>query len=160
MSFFFSHSRDFSISAIFFHTGRAILWAGRLQLLAGSLLCLPFWEMKNVAFDITLLAADDPLVAVGKLHQALQHALQEQDWEAVVGLDEALNQQVRRALAQGGDEAERQSLAALLQELQRVYGELLEQGERHRDDLARQLQQVRRNSSAANQYLASGQQRR
>ncbi len=113
-----------------------------------------------MAFDITLLAADDPLVAVGKLHQALQHALQEQDWEAVVGLDEALNQQVRRALAQGGDEAERQSLAALLQELQALYGELLAQGERHREDLARQLQQVRRNSSAANQYLASGQQRR
>ncbi len=113
-----------------------------------------------MAFDITLLADGDPLVAVVQLHQALQHALQEQDWEAVVGLDEALNQQVQRAIAQGGDEAERQSLAALLGELQTLYRELLEQGERHRGELAVQLQQVRRNSSAANHYLSSGLARR
>lgn len=106
---------------------------------------------------MSALSADGTLIAaVQQARASLQQALANQDWERVPQLNEELRQCIGSAM-DGLELADsKEVLRQELELLQRLYAGAVEQGRAYREWIAQEMRQLRKGSSAVNQYLTAG----
>lgn len=93
------------------------------------------------------------IVEVQQALAALEAAMENNDWEGVIELNQAAHQAIRQAAEDVVTPDAQQALRQLMEQCQVLYGELIQRGTQYRDSLAKEIQTTQRGVSAANAYL-------
>lgn len=89
------------------------------------------------------------------LTKELKSACDQRDWEGLKSLDLRVRRTIEQAVLDASSETERQHLAMYLRRVQKIYQLLIKDSEKHRNQIATELQKLTRDQKAVNSYLDS-----